>query len=514
MMRRDTLETMGVPAGASFRPVPGIVARPGRSSDVCGVRLANRSTREAWHSDCLHELACASLEGTEGRLFVIISGRERLQDFGGHAIVGEPHERRWADRVLILLTVVLFSVSGGLLWHFGYNYDGLTGPAYEKIHPTTYLALLALVVLVVPYRNPVTRFWGLLADNPGASVFLLVSIVLGLFIVLDGRRGIATVFDTYIVAVVCILLINEADERTKRSLETILHVLMAANAVLALTEMALDFRISPYRLDDIQFETDRRSTALLGHPLTNATAAATYMIMLVSGGGSALRPWSRSCAALLQLASLVAFGGRSALTTSLALLAILAVTRLLQIFNGRRFTYAAAASVAVMVPALLMAVGVLASSGFFDLFMERMFGDDGGSAQARVGMLNMLRDLPWSTLLLGGDQGLIDSLRFSEGLEWGIENPVVRLILYQGAILTALVVIGFALLMLDIARRTGPGTMLPFLSFLVIITSFESIANKSQILARFVVLMLILFPRTSDISESPDQGGGLRARSS
>lgn len=44
--------------------------------------------------------------------------------------------------LLIFLVVVLFTVSGGVLWPLGINYEGVTGSAASKIHPFTYLAVL------------------------------------------------------------------------------------------------------------------------------------------------------------------------------------------------------------------------------------------------------------------------------------------------------------------------------------------------------------------------------------
>jgi len=93
------------------------------------------------------------------------------------------------------------------------------------------------------------------------------------------------------------------------------------------------------------------------------------------------------------------------------------------------------------------------------------------------------------------------------GLEWGIENPIVRLMLYQGVIFTSFLVAGFALFLWDIARSLRPGYAMAFVFFIVVINSYESISNKSASLARFAVLMLTMFsfaePRPRDAQRHP-----------
>ena len=69
----------------------------------------------------------------------------------------------------------------------------------------------------------------------------------------------------------------------------------------------------------------------------------------------------------------------------------------------------------------------------------------------------------------------------------------MRLLLYQGAAVTAFLVAGFILYLVEIGRRLRPGAALPFVFFLIVINSYESIANKSIMLGQFVVLMMVMF---------------------
>lgn len=409
-----------------------------------------------------------------------------------------PLTRRLAATLMLLVALALFSLSGGVLWVLGINYDGITGSAATKIHPATYLATLTFLVMFFFHRHPVSFAASTISRNPGAIVFLVAALLLGAFIILDGRRGIATVFDTYLLAVLIAILIGELDTAEKQRIERLLHVLMIANAALALLETVIDVRFFPYRFDGEAFEWDHRSTALLGHPLENAAATAVYTVILLAGGGRTLAAPLRLPVILLQLAALVAFGGRSGLTITLVMIGYWVVTQLVRVLRGGGVTMMGAIYGALLLPTLALAIGGLAATGFFDLTLERFFTDDGGSAQARLGMLDLLGQIPMSALLFGADPDFIAGLQKAEGLEWGIENPVVRLLLYQGVAFTAFLVVGFVMFMRDIARKTREGTLLPFLTFLVVINTSESISNKTPTLARFALLMLVMFAVNGD----------------
>ena len=415
--------------------------------------------------------------------------------------VRRPFATRLGAALALLIALAMFTLSGGVLWTLGINYDGITGSAATKIHIATYLTAMTFLLMLVFSRHPVVFAASALSRNPGAITFLVAALLLGAFIIIDGRRGIATVFDTYLVAGLVVLIVGELDLAGKRRIERLLHVLMTANALLALAETMLDVRFFPYRFDGESFDWDHRSTALLGHPLENAAATAVYTITLVSGGGRSLPSPLRLPVVLLQLGALVAFGGRSGLTITLAMIAYWGMTRLVHILRGGSASMSSVVYGALLLPVLAIAIGGLAAMGFFDLTFDRFFTDDGGSAQARLGMLDLLGQIPLSALLFGADPDLIASLQKAEGLEWGIENPIVRLVLYQGVAFTTFLVVGFVLFMRDIARRTRDGTLLPFLTFFVVINTSESISNKTLTLARFALLMLVMFPIEDDDEE-------------
>ncbi|HKS63700.1 MAG TPA: VpsF family polysaccharide biosynthesis protein [Xanthobacteraceae bacterium] len=408
-----------------------------------------------------------------------------------------PLARALVAALFLVLVVLLFAVSSGVLWNLGINYNGVTGAIASKIHPATYLAFATFGLLMLARRNPASFFVTLVTKHPGTLAFLLATLLVGGVIVLDGRKGIATIFDTYLLAIIVALIAAEMETRDFTRAEKLIHVLLAANALLGLAEYALNIRVFPFRFDGVPLEWDYRSNALLGHPLENAQITGLYIMVLLNGGGASMPKSLRPAAILLQLAALVPFGGRTALLLTVAMAALWMAPRVLQVLRGARVSLPVFAAIAVLAPLLTLGVGLIAAGGFFDVITDR-FDDDGGSARARVEMFAIFDHLSAHEIFIGASSDVIDSLRTSRGLEQGIENPVIRLLLYQGVVFTTFLIAGFTLFLVEIARRLRPGYGMAMIFFLVIISSYESIANKTVGLAQFVVLLLAMFPKAKE----------------
>ena len=405
-----------------------------------------------------------------------------------------PLSRTLVAGLFFAIVFLLFAVSSGLLWNLGINYSGVTGASASKIHPATYLAFATLGLLIVARRNPAAFFVTLVTRHPGTLAFLLVTAIVGGYIVLDGRKGIATIFDAYLLAIIVALIAAELETRDFTRVEKLLHILLAANAVLGLAEYALNIKVFPFRFDGVPLEWDARSSGLLGHPLESAQMAGLYVMVLLSGGGAGMPKSLRPAAVLLQFAALVPFGGRTALLLTLAMAALWLVPRVLHLLRGARLPLPVFAAIAVLAPMLAVGVGLIAAGGFFDVMTDR-FADDGGSAKSRVEMFEIFNHLSAREIFIGASSDVVDSMRTSRGLEQGIENPVIRLLLYQGVVFTAFLIAGFTLFLFEIARRLRPGYAMAMIFFLVIINSYESISNKTVGLAQFVVLLLVMFPK-------------------
>ncbi len=388
------------------------------------------------------------------------------------------------------IVLALFSLSGGVLWYAGYNYDGLMGSALTKLHPATYLTILAFGWRACAFGNPFAYLAHVGRLRPASLLLLLISIGALASVVLRQRPNMAGLVDTFLAPSLLVLVMAEADERLRRSIETLLHGVMTVNALMALFEFATKILIFPYRFDGETFPTDLRSAALQGHPLVNATLTACYVLALMSGSREMKTPL-RLGLILLQLAAMVAFGGRTAIVTVVALGLPFAAWRSLAAVRRRRVHLMVAAIGLLAVSLMPVALAVLISGGFFDDLIGR-FVSDGGSANARVEMFGLFQYFSLSDLLIGPDVELLESVRRISGLEWGIENPIIRMMLYQGAFFMILMLVGFALFMRELAHGRA-GSWLPMIAWLILVNGSESLASKTTLMTKFAVILLCLY---------------------
>ena len=396
----------------------------------------------------------------------------------------------WA---LVALALVTWGLSGGMLWVLGINYDGITGSAAQKVHPASYLAVLLFGWTMLRSGNPVIAVAAAGERRPASVLLCLVGFGLLAFIASRNGTGLAGSIDTYVLTGLVVILMADRDAITTRRVEIAVHAVMVANALLGLFEFASGQRFFPFRMDGQAFDTDTRSAALQGHPLSNAMLTACYILALFNGGGR-LRPMTRAGFIVLQLVALITFGGRSATVVTLAFGSVFAVVALNRALRTGRVPLLGAAIAAFGLTMVPIVVGGLAVGGFFDALLER-FVSDGGSANARVEMLAIFDAIPFRDLLVGPDPSVIDTLRRMYGLEWGIENPIVRSLLYNGVAMTVVLIVAIALFLYEVARQCRHGVFLPILAFVVLINTFESIGGKTTMLAKFALMLLVLYPR-------------------
>jgi hypothetical protein len=392
---------------------------------------------------------------------------------------------------ITLAVLLLFSVSGGMLWLLGYNYEGLQGSALTKIHPSTYLLVLVFAWRACTFGNPVGYVVHVTNKRPATMLMAMISTVLLFVVILRQRPGMAGMIDTFVAPALLVLVLSEDDEKTFERLQVIIHAVMTTNALLALFEFASKTLVFPYRFDGAVFVNDPRSTALQGHPLSNATVTTIYVLSLLSGSRALSTPL-RLALVGLQFCALVAFGGRSAMVLSVLLGSAYVLTRGIAQLRTGRVNLLAAALVIMLAALLPLAIVLAGYYGFFDALLER-FVSDNGSANARVQMFDLFSRLELRDIIVGPDVDLLESTRRISGLEQGIENPIIRMTLYQGAFFTLLMLFGFALFMHEVARRCHPGIWLPMLGWLLIINTSESLASKTTLMTKFVVIALVLY---------------------
>ena len=107
-------------------------------------------------------------------------------------------------------------------------------------------------------------------------------------------------------------------------------------------------------------------------------------------------------------------------------------------------------------------------------------------------MFDIFNYIPLRDILIAPDVEMINSIRRAEGLELGIENPIVRFALYQGVPATTAILVGTSLFLVRVTRSLRPGHRWPVAYFVASLMTFESIGTKSTLLAKGAVMMVIL----------------------
>ncbi len=388
--------------------------------------------------------------------------------------------------------IVLYAISGGMLWFVDYNYDGLQGSPLTKLHPFTYFVFAALLWRAMQNGGPFVFAADKLKQRPAASWLLATSILLVIVTVLRAGPGVAGFIDTFGGPAAFALLLHDFDEEDLAPLIVALHVVMTINALVGLAEFASSTLLFPYRLDGVAHLEDTRSTSLQGHPLINAALTGVYVISLMAGAKS-IPAWLRVLLIPLQFAALVVFGGRTGIIVALAFTPFYALYYGFRALRRRRVSLLAAAAVCAAAPLAVLVVAIALNSGLADRLLMR-FVDDNGSAATRVVMFDMLRPFSFSELLVGPDIEQVESLRRRLGLEQGVENPFIRMILYQGALVMLVVLASLVWFFRELLRGRGFGVIGPVAAMAILLNASESISVKTNFLDKLVMMFVCMFP--------------------
>lgn len=390
--------------------------------------------------------------------------------------------------------VSLYLLSGGVLYAvFGINYNGVSGAIFSKVHPSSYVIIFAFLLYFLQTKNDGLLFLDRIWQYKAVTLMIFVDFIYAIFVVTFERNAIAATIDTYLLTALIIFMVAQTKEELQAKLELLIHSALFLNACLGIFELIINRRFFPYVQDGVGFDWDTRSAAFMGHPLSNASITGAYVMILLFGGGLRLPALMKAFIVLVQFAAIGAFGGRTTFVLVLIGMVGFVVMKLINFMRGERLSLMSIAGFLLGAP---LAVGGMASlfmTGTFDVLLNR-FMNDAGSANARLVIYELFDYITFKELLWGADLGLIRSLQYRYGLEMGIENPIVRNVLTQGALMSILLFTAIGSIFTFLVMRTTKISLIPMAFFLIIIMSFESIAGKTILLAQFCVLMVALYP--------------------
>ncbi len=128
----------------------------------------------------------------------------------------------------------------------------------------------------------------LVGRHPGSLLLLLSTGAVVLFVILDNRRGLAGLIDTFLMPVLLFLVAAKLGSFTKRRLEMLLHVLIAGNALLTLFEFLGGVQLFPYRFEgELLIDTRRMACrATLSSMLSSSEPMLSFSSLALARGSA------------------------------------------------------------------------------------------------------------------------------------------------------------------------------------------------------------------------------------
>jgi len=407
--------------------------------------------------------------------------------------IARPKARGLVDLLLFLGVVAMFSLSGFALEFFGIPYNSPGGSIVTKIHPSTYLFVMALGLAVIANPNPVAYMFDLMARCLGSTFLLVACILLWIFISrFKGDQPASFLIDAIMVAAIIYMLFADVGDRSRLHIARTVHILMFVNCCLSLVEGLSGWRLFPFVLNDREQEWEYRATALLGHPLGGALATGVYTIILVTVSNvRGLGARWRVPVILLCMAAMPFIGSRVSFLIVYATVATVVGLQFLMFLRGGAITTRVLVLVLLLLPLVVLALFTLYEMGVFDNFLNR-FVNDKGSAQSRLELFKLFEDISLRNLLLGYRLISLDTQVRLNGLAEGIENSWAGHALRFGVVMTAVLWFGIAGWFVDMLRAAGRGVILPLAYIFLILSTTVGISGKTNMMSVPAVIMLAL----------------------
>jgi len=409
----------------------------------------------------------------------------------------------------------LFLLPGNLLFELGIGYDVPESNAALKIHPSTYLSaigvMLALAAVYQRKTVPGLAHWRM------PIVFIVVISVCALSSFLSvGLASSSNYIDTFLAAGLLAMVVATGDSRQHRMLGYFIIAAVVANIVLSFWESVTEIHLIPMHISTFDLTkvegnegSDFRPAALYSHPLVASTVTSMSVFVVLA---MRLRLWLAGIVVALLAAGLLSFGGRASLVTTGAVLfvagSLFIAVKLVRRQMSPRIIMCTLSAI-VLLPLLLTTLGTGTNIG--NRLVTHFYVDD--SAMARAQQWDVLERLDLREILYGTTRDRVEVLRSQIGLRannLGFENPWLLLFLNLGIVNLLPFVFGMALFLTDLARRAGwPLGWMLVGSYLLIASTNNSLGVKAPDLSFLVAFAFAMsgFRNQQDSTRSGMKSG-------
>lgn len=380
--------------------------------------------------------------------------------------------------VLFALAIAAFMMlSAPALLKIGIPYDAPYGPPLAKLHPGSYLLVLAWGIALASRGNPVGVALEQARREPLLTLNAVCMVAVFAWVVYQqGSSGAAYIIQTLWMPAIALFALRLLPAVRARQTLWLIMSLLGLNSAIALGEYALRTRLFPLPVEEIS--PYFRASALLGHPLLNANITTALLPAVTQ---LRCRPVWRFALGLLLVTSVLAFGARTAFVVSAAVYGPLALAHLLRQALRGRYTYLQLVG-GLLGFALLacLLLGVVEATGLGDRIFRNLVWDSSASVRSRVWeAFGYLRGPQW---WLGVSPRGIAAISLKMGLDpdyEAIENFWISAFLQFGIIGYVPFLIGLGALVVLMLQRATPAMRAGVVVCFVVASTTNSLTSKT-----------------------------------
>lgn len=431
-----------------------------------------------------------------------------------HGMTVPPHWPQSASKpgpaqVLLGLAAFVFAafaitatltISPSVLTHWKVQYATTGGTFLGKLHPATYLTCIALASVLLRFGNPFEGLVKAFASSK-TTILYLVCWVLLLVQTLMLQRPFTGIVDTFLLPLLLAVVLWQLSPLQRGLLAPLVHGLILLNVMIGYYEYFSGHRIIPLTLGNVLVVGEWRSAALFGHPLVASGIVAAYVLILSLNPRTCPHPLLRMPLIAICMGSLMAFGGRTALVTTLGIIALAAGARAFGLMRGARISLPALIASILLLFAGLAVVFAAFNLGLFDKMLLR-FSSDKGSTLARYATWQFLSYFDWWEILFGPSIARANALQNQLGLDYGIENFWIASTVQFGLLHTLMITAALIAFLVKVLKQSTPTAIAVVALMTVIAASSVSFSSKNLQLTQFIILMIVLLPKAPPVQRS------------
>lgn len=341
------------------------------------------------------------------------------------------------DMLLIGSLFMLFFIGPAILFQLGWVIDYSKAPGYQKLYPSFYI-LFGLV----SYRLFLTPF-EILKERKIEIRLLVIFIFLLAFMIIKGESGgFALIINCLMLPVLLSMLLPNSSVHTKFALagtKRLILIFFVVECLFAILERLIGVNFFTYANGNGNaliiwlWDMSRfRSTALLGHPLSNALCVSVVLSFILI---SDLKDGFKYALFCLGIVSILCFNTRSSLL-AWGILFPSYILHLVFFKEGVKFKKKIVLTSFLFV-GLLLALYLIIEYDFAGRIIEKGINDS--SAGARIGIWRIFENIKFYNLVIGHSSDELSLLMRRSGF-YHIENYWLIFLIRFGIIFTSIII--------------------------------------------------------------------------